>query len=241
MARQERAHRTRWAILEAAARLFDELGYEATTIGMVIERTEITRGGLYFHFTSKEELARAVLDEAVTSTGLVPHPFKVQEWVDLGLLLAHRMPMEPILSAAVRLSVDPRARRLFGTRWPDWVEVGSGLLAEAKERGELLPHVDPEEVARLCVGAWTGVQIVTDVLRPARLPQEVSDLYAMLLPAVVSPGVLAKLDLTVHRAPRLLAEAREAAGTGASGPVPAGDTGAPGARGDGDGAADDAC
>lgn len=208
MARQERAIRTRRIILEAAARMFNELGYEASTIGMLIERARLTRGGLYFHFTSKEQLARAVLDEAVTREGFVPQNLKVQEWVDLALLLAYRVPREPVLSASIRLSVDPKARSLFGTRWPDWIAMSTELLTEAKARGELHFHVVPEQLARLAVGAWTGVQLVSETIPDRDLAEEVSALFALLLPSVVPPEVLAKLDISPHRAERLLSAAR---------------------------------
>ncbi|MCX4526350.1 MULTISPECIES: ScbR family autoregulator-binding transcription factor [unclassified Streptomyces] len=207
MARQERAVRTRRVILETAAEMFNELGYDATTIGGLIERIQLTRGGLYFHFTSKEQLARAVLDEAVTLVGVAPQTFKLQEWVDAALLLAYRLPREPVLSASIRLSVDPKARSLFGTRWPDWIVVGGELLNDAKERGELLPHVDPDETARLLVGAWTGVQLITETLPDRDLSEEISSLLALLLPNIACAGVLAKLDTSPYRAERLLAAA----------------------------------
>ncbi|MFJ1804309.1 MULTISPECIES: ScbR family autoregulator-binding transcription factor [unclassified Streptomyces] len=208
MAIQERALHTRKVILEAAAELFNELGYEATTIAALIDRLPVTRGGVYFHFTSKASLAEGVLAEAVTTEGVVEQQFKLQEWADLGLLLAHRMPAEPMLRASIRLAVDPNARRLFGTRWPDWIRLGEGLLTEAKERGELLPHVVPAETARLLVGAWTGVQLVTESLPGRGLPQEVSNLYALILPSIAAPGVLARLEVSPFRAERLLAGAR---------------------------------
>lgn len=63
MARQERAVRTRRAILEAAAAVFDERGYEAATIADILARAGVTKGALYFHFCSKQELAQGVLDE----------------------------------------------------------------------------------------------------------------------------------------------------------------------------------
>ncbi|GAA4041219.1 ScbR family autoregulator-binding transcription factor [Streptomyces shaanxiensis] len=188
--------------------LFNEVGYEATTIGALLERIDLTRGGLYFHFTTKEQLARAVLDEAVTLEGVRPQAFKLQEWVDIALLLAHRVPREPLLRASIRLSVDPLSRALFGTRWPDWVDVGQSLLVEAQEKGELLPHVDPAETARLLVGAWTGVQLVTEVLPGRTLSEEISSLFALILPNVASSGVLARLDTSPYRAERLLKEAR---------------------------------
>lgn len=58
MARQERAIRTRRALLVAAAEVFDEVGYEAATISDVLKKSGMTKGALYFHFTSKEELAQ---------------------------------------------------------------------------------------------------------------------------------------------------------------------------------------
>ncbi|MFF2536117.1 ScbR family autoregulator-binding transcription factor [Streptomyces cyaneofuscatus] len=208
MARQERAVRTRRLILAAAAEMFDELGYEGTTIAGLIERIQLTRGGLYFHFTTKEQLARGVLDEAVSLEGVTPQALKLQEWVDLALLLAYRLPREPLLSASLKLSVDPQARARFGTRWPDWVAVGTALLEEAGRRGELLPHVRPAETARLFVGAWTGVQLVTEALSGRELPEEISALLALLLPGIAPAGVLARLDICTHRAERLLQAAR---------------------------------
>ncbi|MEE1757457.1 ScbR family autoregulator-binding transcription factor [Streptomyces sp. SP18CS02] len=208
MARQERAIRTRRAFLEAAAEVFNEHGYDAATIAAILEKVRLTRGALYFHFNSKEDLARGVLDEAVTSDGLTPQLFKLQEWVDIGLLLAYRLPREPLLSASIRLSVDPKARELFGTRWPDWITLSSSLLAEAKERGELLPHADPVSIARLFVGSWTGVQLVAEsVPEQPDLSDEISSLLDLVLPSVAVPGVLAKLDTSAGRAERLLAAA----------------------------------
>ncbi|WP_317619717.1 ScbR family autoregulator-binding transcription factor [Streptomyces akebiae] len=207
--RQDRAIRTRNLILESMASLFNEVGYDAATIAALVERTGLTRGALYFHFASKEDMARAVLDEAVTREGFSPQAFKMQEWVDLGLLLAHRLPREPILRAAIRLAVDPKARRLFGTRWPDWVTLGHTLLTEAKESGELFGHADPAAISRAFVGAWTGVQLVTEALEEKLdLSEEIAGLYQLLLPSIVTPAVLARLDLSPHRAERLLRESR---------------------------------
>ncbi|GAA3013264.1 ScbR family autoregulator-binding transcription factor [Streptomyces fulvorobeus] len=211
MARQQRAIRTRRVFLEAAAEVFDEHGYDAATIAAILERAGLTRGALYFHFTSKEELARGVLQEAVTAEGLVPQAFKLQEWVDIALLLAYRLPREPMLSASIRLSVDPRARSLFGTRWPDWIELGAQILTEAKARGELLPHVDPQVTSRLFVGAWTGVQLIAESMaEPPDLVCEISSLFELFLPNNAVPGVLSRLDTSPHRAERLLKESREA-------------------------------
>src|SRR5271155_3453779 len=52
----DRKHRTRQKILEAAAKLFCEKGFEATTIEDVMRACRLTRGGFYSHFRSKRHL-----------------------------------------------------------------------------------------------------------------------------------------------------------------------------------------
>jgi AcrR family transcriptional regulator len=180
--------------------MFDDFGYDATTIGGLIERTRLTRGGLYFHFASKEQLARAILDETAALQPVPPQAVKLQEWVDTALLLGYRLPRDPLLGATVRLSVDLRARRLFGTRWPQWIGAGEELLRAARERGELLGHVDPSEVARLLTASWAGIRLITEALPDRDLCKEVSVFLELVLPNIACPGVLAKLDTSPHRA-----------------------------------------
>lgn len=207
MTQQERAVRTRRTILESAAAIFDERGYEAATIADVLERARVTKGALYFHFPSKEALARGVLQEAVTTEGVPAQDLKLQELVDVMLLLAHRLPREPMLSAALRMAVDPQSRALFGTRWPDWTTLMTAMLKEAKDRDEIQRHVDEAEVARLLVCCWTGVQIVTEGLPGEyELPREIAGLLQFLVVGVATPSVLARLDISADRAARLYEE-----------------------------------
>ncbi|MDN3026199.1 TetR/AcrR family transcriptional regulator [Streptomyces sp. S.PB5] len=146
-------------------------------------------------------MAPGVLDQAVTREGLVPQTHKLQERVDLGLLLAHRMPQESMLRAAVQPSPHLKARSMFGTRQPDLISLFEDLLVEAEERGELLPHAVPAEIAGLVVGAWTGVQLVPEAraASPA-LSEEIARLYQLILPNVATIGVLAKPDTSSYRA-----------------------------------------
>src|SRR5215210_258220 len=51
--------RTRAAILEAALALFDERGYEETTMRAIAERAGVALGNAYYYFRSKEHLIQA--------------------------------------------------------------------------------------------------------------------------------------------------------------------------------------
>ncbi len=60
----ERRTATRLRITDAAFDLFSTLGYEATSTGMILERAQISRGAMYHHFATKEELFVAVFEQA---------------------------------------------------------------------------------------------------------------------------------------------------------------------------------
>ncbi|MEN8243651.1 MAG: TetR/AcrR family transcriptional regulator [Thermodesulfobacteriota bacterium] len=57
---------TRQTIVDQSLQLFSVKGYYNTSIKDVLEATGLTKGGLYGHFTSKEEIWHAVYDHAVS-------------------------------------------------------------------------------------------------------------------------------------------------------------------------------
>ena len=57
--------RTREEIVEAALQLFSVKGYFNTSISDLLEATGLTKGGLYGHFESKEEIWIAAYERAV--------------------------------------------------------------------------------------------------------------------------------------------------------------------------------
>ena len=58
--------RTRQNIIEKSLRLFCVKGYYNTSINDILQATGLTKGGLYGHFASKEDIWHAVYDEALT-------------------------------------------------------------------------------------------------------------------------------------------------------------------------------
>ncbi len=55
---------TRQRIVEAAAALFNQRGFENASLSELMEATGLEKGGIYRHFASKEELATAAFDYA---------------------------------------------------------------------------------------------------------------------------------------------------------------------------------
>lgn len=61
--REETKASNRQAIIDAARRVFAELGYGATTVRDIIRATELASGTFYNYFKSKEEVFQALQDE----------------------------------------------------------------------------------------------------------------------------------------------------------------------------------
>lgn len=62
MARNKCPEETREQILDVSARLFIEKGYEKTSIQDIINELQMSKGAVYHHFKSKEEILHGVLD-----------------------------------------------------------------------------------------------------------------------------------------------------------------------------------
>ena len=60
---QQRAIKTRAALLAAAAHEFPDRGYAGASVTSILANSTSTKGALYFHFPSKEALAEAVLED----------------------------------------------------------------------------------------------------------------------------------------------------------------------------------
>ncbi|MFJ8888244.1 ScbR family autoregulator-binding transcription factor [Streptomyces sp. NPDC102402] len=207
MVKQDRAVRTRQTILAAAAKVFEERGYQAATITEILATASVTKGALYFHFQSKDHLAEGVLAEQDQHLVVPTRNCKVQEIVDTVALHAYRLQTDPMVRAGVRLSLDQQATDLDRSGpFLRWADVLGGLLKEA--RAELLPHVVASETADVLVGSFAGVQAMSQIISGYQdLDQRVSQLLRHILPNVVLSSVLATVDMGPGRGATVYAEA----------------------------------
>ncbi|WP_405474959.1 ScbR family autoregulator-binding transcription factor [Streptomyces sp. NBC_00009] len=209
MAIQDRAIRTRRTIVEAAAKVFEERGYQAATIAEILSVGKVTKGALYFHFDSKEALARGLLvEQDVASMAIPPRACKLQELVDTVAVQAYRLRTDAVVRAAVRLTMDHRAQGLDrGNAFMRWIEVLTEILEQAAQQSEVLPQVNPAETAELIVGAFAGVQAMSQALTGYQdVGERAEILLRHVLPSVAVSSVLASLDLSSDRGRRVANE-----------------------------------
>ncbi|MFD5769903.1 ScbR family autoregulator-binding transcription factor [Streptomyces sp. NPDC127049] len=188
MAQQERSVRTRAAILRAGAEVFAELGFAGASVSKITRRANLTLGALYFHFESKEQLAREIVraqPALVTSeaaTGL-------RGAVDITLAWATQLTRDPLLLAGARLVMDQEyfVRSEEGNSYRQWTEVLLPYLQEAHAQGELRSGVDVLPLAQLVVNACTGAQMNSQLDSGRRdLPERLRQMWTLLLPLVAT-------------------------------------------------------
>lgn len=169
---QERARRTRAAIVQSAASEFGRSGYAAASLSRILEGSNATKGAMYFHFDSKEDLARAVMQTAIERC-----EGTVQRWLDRGDLdplerlygltdeMALRFEHDSVVQADFRLTIEPafgaEGRAGAGVHWARHVY---RLAVQAHERGDLREEIDPSKFARTLGASMTGQWYMAELL-----------------------------------------------------------------------------
>jgi AcrR family transcriptional regulator len=200
--RQQRAVVTRAAIIEGAARVFDQRGYAGTTIDAIAESAGVTKGALYFHFTSKADVAQAVIEtqhrisreygERAFARG--SDAMESMMWMSQGL--AQQMISEVVVSAGIRLSTESGSTEVpRQDPYTDWMATCAHVMGLAMEQGDIDSSWDPALIGRMLIPAYTGVQLVSDVLNDrADLFDRLRELWLVLLAAFGTDQSRARTD-----------------------------------------------
>jgi AcrR family transcriptional regulator len=194
MVRQARSEATRRKIITSAVELFNEIGYPATGLGDIIERAELTKGALYYHFDSKESLATAIIEEG--SANLI-HAFR-------SITESSAPTLESMIHgafvAADLLSTDKVARsgtqllRAFGefndaaaSTYQGWLIEMAARAYEAIDEGDLRADLDPEAVGETIVATMLGAELLSNATSAGvDMLERVARTWKILLPAIVS-------------------------------------------------------
>ncbi|MBY6410402.1 TetR/AcrR family transcriptional regulator [Rhodococcus sp. BP-252] len=207
---QERAENTRQAVLVGAAVSFEKYGYGTASLSTILSHAGVTKGAMYFHFSSKEDLANAVIDaqHQLAMDGLRTVLDHVPTALDAMILasqeLARQLVVEPVARGGMRLTLEIGSIQTPVKRpYIDWIESIGKLAARAAAEGDLVDGVDPEMLAKFVVGAFTGVQTLSEVLHGrSDLYQRLSEMWQILLPAVAADSALDRALAVARNEPR---------------------------------------
>ena len=186
--RTEQAAATRQRLLDAAARLFAQNGYAASSVAAIGEEAGMSRGLVNFHFTTKANLLHAVIEQLVAEleARMFPADRPADPLAALAVLIeAHRRFLTEQPERA-RLLFRLQAEALnpglglsaFTTLHRRWLERTRPWWEQALAEGQIDPTLDHNAVTTFTIGALRGIALEW-LLAPAAVDVEAA--YAQLL------------------------------------------------------------
>jgi AcrR family transcriptional regulator len=222
--RTPRKARTRAALLEAAARVYARRGFDGATIDEVAEEAGFTKGAVYSHFGSKENLLVALLDEHLAAEiaeqmALFDPAQDRWEWPRTG---ADRWMAE--------LERDPDPFRLFVELWVHaqrdevlrerlvsglgaWRAMVAGFADRRAQAAGLEPAGEAStRWADVAIGLGVGLGMVELIDRESVAPGLLGEVLSVLLGAREDSGAAELLGRREELGAAELSGAREASG-----------------------------
>jgi AcrR family transcriptional regulator len=153
---------SRQEILRTAARLFQQQGYDATSMNDVAAALRLSKGGLYHHFQSKDEILFNLMDHAMEITQeRVINPVRAINDPEEALRTLIRLHIEVVLSLRDREitvmlhenhPLPPALRRRINVRKKDYIHFVENLVAEAQKKRQSKGVVNPRAAAFALLG-----------------------------------------------------------------------------------------
>ena len=165
---------TRRKIVAAAAPIFNQRGFEGSSLSELMHATGLKKGGIYRHFSSKEELAAEAFDynwEAAWKTRMRDLDDQATGVDQLKKLIANFIDYRPAIAGGcpvLNTAVDsddgnPILRERVAKALRSWTGYLEKIVKQAAKRGEIKPGVDPKAVATLIVATLEGALMMTRV------------------------------------------------------------------------------
>jgi AcrR family transcriptional regulator len=189
-----KARATRARLVETAADAFVEHGYGATSVRDIAERSSMTSGAIYGHFTNKGNLlgeaVRYRITEDLERHG--GHPWKeanladwlAHQWRDYRTRRALRA---LIVEGAAAARVDDEAQRLLHeivtAKLDEWAE----LYQEVWEQEGLDPDLDSDAVLYLLFAAEVGTGVLEALAIKAPRPNALSNVVRRFVGSLARP------------------------------------------------------
>ncbi|MGY1631690.1 TetR/AcrR family transcriptional regulator [Geodermatophilus sp. SYSU D01186] len=147
------------SLLPVAVELFNERGYEATTMDELAARLGVTKSAIYHHVRSKEELLRLAVDRALDALFAVTREPAATTGAAIDRLehvvrgsvrvLAAELPFVTLL---LRVRGNSAVERAALQRRREFDRLVTDLVRAAEEEGSVRPDVDPAVTSRLLFG-----------------------------------------------------------------------------------------
>ena len=147
------------SLLAVAVRLFNERGYDGTSMEDLSRKLGITKSAIYHHVPSKQELLRLAVNRALD--GLFAEAAKLDAVVGRAMdklehlvrgsviVLVEQLPFVTLL---LRVRGNTKVERDALARRREFDHIVADLVTSAARDGDLRPDIDPAIAARLLFG-----------------------------------------------------------------------------------------
>lgn len=153
---------SRQEILRTAARLFQQRGYDATSMNDVAAALKLSKGGLYHHFQSKDEILFEIMNHAMEITQeRVLGPVRSIPDPEERLRTLIRLHIEVVLSPRDREitvmlhenhPLPPTLRKRINTRKKEYIHFVEALMGEVQRARRAKGSVSPRAAAFALLG-----------------------------------------------------------------------------------------
>ncbi|MBE0503775.1 MAG: TetR/AcrR family transcriptional regulator [Desulfuromonadales bacterium] len=159
---------TREKILECARELFNTKGFSATTINDLVQATGMQKGSLYFHFSGKDDIARAVLGQATSEFMNFLSEALAGDNPGVSLEQFFRCALEKHLSTgfvggclfgntALEMSdSDPDFAAVIAKVFDQWSDKVAIVVAGAQKKGQIRTDISSEALANHIIATIEG-------------------------------------------------------------------------------------
>jgi TetR/AcrR family transcriptional regulator, cholesterol catabolism regulator len=153
---------SRQEILRTAARLFQQRGYDATSMNDVAAALKLSKGGLYHHFPSKDEILFEIMSHAmdITQERVINAARGIAD-PEERLRALIRLHIEVVLSPRDREitvmlhenhPLPPALRKRINARKKDYIHFVENLVAEVQKLRQAKGSVSPRAAAFALLG-----------------------------------------------------------------------------------------
>ena len=193
-ASERRADTTRQRLIAAASSQFAHRPYSIVSLDDILAEAQLTKGAMYFHFSSKQALALAIIDDLIEMgraavTELLARKMSgLETLIDLVFVIAVQDTQDEVTRAGVRLleTLDSTTA-LPPALWQSWMEFITTLIQKAVTEGDVIGHHDPEDIAKMLVALWAGIRRISHPDKPDDHLDNLQNAWILALPTFTNP------------------------------------------------------
>jgi len=170
--RRRDPERTRERLLQAGFRKIYRSGFQSASVDTILAATNVTKGALYYHFESKEDLGYAIVEEIIakqTHQKWVIPLERSKNPIDTLIRIVRRTSVRPkdvkggcpLINLAQEMSpLDDQFRKRLERIFNGWQDGIAAALRRGQSQGSVRRDLSPEGTAGFLIAMYEGYALL---------------------------------------------------------------------------------